>query len=262
MDKAFTYMLIFFGGGLGCLSRFLIDGVDLNPFSVANVLACALMGISYAMFNYQVLADHKFFHCFINMGFLGGLSTFTPLAIFSLVTTDHNILLAIATIMGLLAAYSLVTIIAYYAGAYVLKHFMNKHRRMSLLARYRFIVQYKILVPRYKAIREKAEELYASGLNLKDKKPLPGVFEEKRVTLRNEAYDYIKILMGFTEMYKQAVERDRCRPHTLEDMLVDAVAKGDLGTPEKPIETIKPQLEFINQLVFDISPNLKSAPKH
>lgn len=262
MDKAFTYMLIFFGGGLGCLSRFFIDGLDLNPFSTANVLACALMGVCYAMFNYQVFTDHKFVHCFINMGFLGGLSTFTPLAVFSLVTTDHNILMAIVTIFALLAAYCAVTIVAYCATANFLIRVMKKHRRMSLLARYRFIVQYKILVPRYKAIREKAEELYASGLDLKDKKPLPGVFEEKRNTLRTEAYDYIKILMGFTEMYKQAVERDRCYPHTLEDMLVDAVAKGDLGTPEKPIETIRPQLEYINKLVSDISPKLKSPAKH
>lgn len=259
MDKAFTYMLIFFGGGIGCLTRFLIDGVELNPYSTSNIIACALMGISYAMFNYRVLADHKFFHCFINMGFLGGLSTFTPLALFSLVTTENNSLLAIAIISGLLAAYSVVTVIAYYAAAMFLKRVMHKHRRMSLLARYRFIVQYKFLVPRYTAIHARAEELYASGLDLKSKKPLPGIFEEKRVSLRNDAYEYIRLLAAFTDLYQQAVKQDRCYPHSLEDMLQDAIAKGDLGTPEKPIETITPQLNYINKLMIDISPNSKAS---
>ena len=42
MDKAFSFMLIFFGGGLGCLARFLIDGTELHAFSIANLTSCAL----------------------------------------------------------------------------------------------------------------------------------------------------------------------------------------------------------------------------
>lgn len=62
------------------------------------------------------------------------------------------------------------------------------------------------------------------------------------------------MLLAFTEMYKEAMLKDKCHPHSLEDMLVDAVAKGDLGSPEHRIETIKPQLDYINKLMEEITP--------
>ena len=254
MDKAFSFMLIFFGGGLGCLARFFIDGTELHAFSIANLTSCALMGVCYAMFNYSVLADHKFFHTFVNVGFLGGLSTFTPLAVYSLVSTEHNVFIASAMLCGILVVYSILSIATYFATAFVLKKYMHKHRRMSLLCRYRFLVQYKMIIPRFAEIKALADELYASGLNLNDKKPLPGVFEEKRNVLRQKAYDYVRMLLAFTEMYKEAMLKDKCHPHSLEDMLVDAVAKGDLGSPEHRIETIKPQLDYINKLMEEITP--------
>ena len=86
MDRALTLMVVFFGGGIGCVLRLLIDGNTTSPFTITNVCACLLMGMSYSLICYRVWLTNKFVISFVNVGFLGGLSTITPLAIYVLHT--------------------------------------------------------------------------------------------------------------------------------------------------------------------------------
>ena len=109
MDRILCFMFVFFGGGTGCLIRLLVDGTSTQAFSPSNVAACILIGVTYGTARYGI-ATNKFWLSFFNVGFLGGLSTFTPLAIYSLSSQQENIFLAIAVMLGLLLAYTAMTI--------------------------------------------------------------------------------------------------------------------------------------------------------
>ena len=109
MDRILCFMFVFFGGGTGCLIRLLVDGTSTQAFSPSNVAACILIGVTYGTARYGI-ATNKFWLSFFNVGFLGGLSTFTPLAIYSLSSQQENIFLAIVVMLGLLLAYTAMTI--------------------------------------------------------------------------------------------------------------------------------------------------------
>lgn len=107
MDRILCFMLIFFGGGLGCLCRFLLDGNEHSPFSVSNFCACILIGISYSLLCSRIWFNNKFIISFVNVGFLGGLSTFAPLAIYALQSHD-GMLMKLFSMLGYLLAFWLV----------------------------------------------------------------------------------------------------------------------------------------------------------
>lgn len=257
MDKLLCYMLIFFGGGFGCLFRYLIDGVGVEAFTISNISACCLMGICYALFNYRMWVDNKFFHCFITIGFLGGLSTFTPLAVYSLVTTQDNILMAILALLGILLAYSAMCAASYYVCALILKYGFHKKRQLSLLARSRYLAQFKVLLPRFNMIKELGDYLIDLEIPLYDTNAL-GKHVTKRNELQTMSMNYIKDLYTLTEVYNQSVLLDGCDPHGYDALIKDARKKGDI--PEDVL-SLNEQLEYIDNLSKRMTRNFGAKGK-
>ena len=126
MDRILCFMLIFFGGGLGCLCRLLLDGNEHSPFSVSNICACILMGISYALLRARIWYNNKFIISFVNVGFLGGLSTFAPLAIYALQSHD-GMFMKLFSMLGYLLSFWLIAAVAYSISGI----FLNMRARMQ-----------------------------------------------------------------------------------------------------------------------------------
>lgn len=78
-----TALLIFLGGGLGCLARFGVS-LGVQHFSdskipiatfLANILSCLLMGIVLYIFSGKIQEQN--IRAFAIIGFCGGFSTFS-----------------------------------------------------------------------------------------------------------------------------------------------------------------------------------------
>lgn len=109
MDRILCFMYVFFGGGTGCLIRLLVDGTASAAFTPSNMAACILIGVTYGTARYGI-GTNKYWLSFFNVGFLGGLSTFTPLALYSLSAQQDNIFMAMMVMLGLLLAYTALTV--------------------------------------------------------------------------------------------------------------------------------------------------------
>lgn len=75
-------ILIFLGGGLGSLSRFVLAN-KLNtelPYGtfLANILGCLLIGIFIALFEKEIFSNSLYL--FLTIGFCGGFTTFSSFA--------------------------------------------------------------------------------------------------------------------------------------------------------------------------------------
>lgn len=92
-DKPMAFILIFFGGGFGCLIRYLSNLDGYHPFMPANIAACVIVGVVYCLTRYKILLN-EYVQAFVNVGFLGGLSTFTPIATFALIEAEDSMLTA------------------------------------------------------------------------------------------------------------------------------------------------------------------------
>lgn len=210
MDRALTLMVVFFGGGIGCVLRLLIDGNTTNPFTITNVCACLLMGASYSLICYRVLLTNKFVISFVNVGFLGGLSTITPLAIYVLHTDlVSNWFMALLLLIGQIIFFVVVSVIGYIVTSAVLQYGLHKKRHMSRLESGRNLAIYNSSLPNYHQIKERYEQLKALNINFKESQhdPIVGqMINELKVLTTN----HIMTLTSLNRQYIQNLKKEKC----------------------------------------------------
>lgn len=120
MDRMLCLMLVFFGGGIGCVTRYLLDQGYPHPFTPANILSCFAIGVCYALTRYRVLTN-IYYQSFITIGLLGGLSTFTPLAMFALnQSNDTSFYLSFPILLACIFGFFIIATISYNLTAWYL----------------------------------------------------------------------------------------------------------------------------------------------
>ena len=210
MDRALNLMVVFFGGGIGCVLRLLIDGNTTSPFTITNVCACLLMGMSYSLICYRVLLTNKFVISFVNVGFLGGLSTITPLAIYVLHTDlVSNWFMALLLLIGQIIFFVVVSVIGYIVTSAVLQYGLHKKRHMSRLESGRNLAIYTSTLPNYHQIKERYEQLKALNINFKESQhdPIVGqMINELKVLTTN----HIMTLTSLNRQYIQNLKKEKC----------------------------------------------------
>ncbi|WP_105071795.1 fluoride efflux transporter CrcB [Nonlabens arenilitoris] len=108
-------LLVFIGGGLGCVIRFLFsvwmntDQIKWLPTIMANVLGCFLLGLFLSFSHKNILDSHGYI--LLGIGFCGGLTTFSTFSVdlFKL-TNETNytgalLYLFLTIILGYIAVY-------------------------------------------------------------------------------------------------------------------------------------------------------------
>lgn len=210
MDRALNLMVVFFGGGIGCVLRLLIDGNTTSPFTITNVCACLLMGMSYSLICYRVLLTNKFVISFVNVGFLGGLSTITPLAIYVLHTDlVSNWFMALLLLIGQIIFFVVVSVIGYIVTSAVLQYGLHKKRHMSRLESGRNLAIYTSTLPNYHQIKERYEQLKALNIDFKESQhdPIVGqMINELKVLTTN----HIMTLTSLNRQYIQNLKKEKC----------------------------------------------------
>ena len=210
MDRALNLMVVFFGGGIGCVLRLLIDGNTTSPFTITNVCACLLMGMSYSLICYRVWLTNKFVISFVNVGFLGGLSTITPLAIYVLHTDlVSNWFMALLLLIGQIIFFVVVSVIGYIVTSAVLQYGLHKKRHMSRLESGRNLAIYNSTLPNYHQIKERYEQLKALNINFKESQhdPIVGqLINELKVLTTN----HIMTLTSLNRQYIQNLKKEKC----------------------------------------------------
>lgn len=100
-------LLVFIGGGLGSLCRYLLAVVlPFNSFPkgtfVANLLSCLILGLLIGLYSKQILNDYQ--RIFLMTGFCGGFSTFSTYngEILQLYQTGHPLLAASYAVISVL----------------------------------------------------------------------------------------------------------------------------------------------------------------
>lgn len=210
MDRALSLMLVFFGGGIGCVLRLLLDGNTSHPFTIANTCSCLLMGVSYSLICYRVLLVNKFVISFVNVGFLGGFSTITPLAVYALHTDlVSNWFMALLLLIGMLIFFVVVSVIGYIVTSAVLQYGLHKKRHMSRLESGRNLAIYSSTLPSYHQIKERYEQLKVLNIDFKESQhdPIVGqMINELKVLTTN----HIMTLTSLNRQYIQNLKKEKC----------------------------------------------------
>ncbi len=112
-----TYLFVFLGGGLGCLTRFglgqLVNHWVKSPFPfgtfLSNMFACALLGL-FVICTRQYTEQESWIQPLLIVGFCGGFSTFSAFSNESVQLIDQgnyfvaalNILISVGVGMALI----------------------------------------------------------------------------------------------------------------------------------------------------------------
>lgn len=248
MDRALIFMLAFFGGGLGCLVRLLVDGTEsgLSPVSVANVVACLLMGVSYALINHKVVTN-KFVIAFVNVGVLGGLSTFSPLVLFALQTDmASNFALSLLILLGQLVFFVVVAVIGYIISALVLQYGFHKSRALSRLASSRILVTYKQTLPNFLTIHELYSFLITFEEDLKKGKLEHPLLKDCIEKLKPAVLKHLMFLVHLNELYLKYVGKEKCVAPSINELTTKARTNGIYLSDTDP--TYNEQMELLKKI--------------
>lgn len=259
MDRALMFMLVFFGGGFGCVTRLLIDPQVTTAFSPCNIVACVLMGMNFACTQYRFLTN-KFFVSFFSVGLLGGLSTFTPLAVYSLTTEQDSLVMALVMMFLLLAAYTAISAVSYGAMRLFLQYGLKKERGLSPWACARYVMRYKAFCGIFHELRS----FYQQHSNNKDmlKAHAPEQLQKILLLLEN-----LRLLKNRFDELKQAEKVEGAEfanivsvVHAQAQVGATAAEKHDVFDDEVvPVDSLLAELKRMIAGYLEAAPNLATA---
>lgn len=259
MDRALTLMLVFFGGGIGCVLRLFLDGITTNPFTLTNIIACLLIGMSYAFNCYHIWVTNKFVLSFVNLGLLGGMSTFAPLVMFAINTNmASNWLMSALILLGSIVFFVVVSVIGYIVTAAIVQYGFHKQRYMSRLETGRNVTIYKVsTLPQFAQLKQIHSELKSLNINLNESQhdPIVGKMIKE---LRERTLQQIMTLVTLNRNYQLNLQKERCTTITFNEFTRKARDEWQLLDAKDP--TFSEQMDYIRAMRQDIHDILPQFP--
>lgn len=247
MDRILCFMFVFFGGGLGCLTRLLVDGTSTEAFALSNIAACILIGVTYGTARYGI-ATNKFWLSFFNVGFLGGLSTFTPLALYALSAQQDSIFLALSVMLGLLLAYTAMTVVSAALTSLIVK--LSTKGKYQLNMQPRASMRYIFTYMQVAQASAKIKSIYE--LQRKSNFPDGSVIEQQL----NECRQVLSAIDLLEKQYHQYATSAHIYPQDFRSFIEAAYDSGVLDAAKSPrLLTV----EQLNELKAIVDYNLKCA---
>ena len=123
-----NYILVFIGGGMGCITRYIFTTIEKSHLSTTfpaatltvNIIACFLMGIVTELIAEKFFQNSEQMRLLLATGFMGGFSTLSALSVETLALIDrHEILYALLNVFANIA----FGLLAAYLGIILVKHF-------------------------------------------------------------------------------------------------------------------------------------------
>ena len=125
-----NYIIVFIGGGIGSILRYLVSTVAKNFTSISfpfgtltvNIVGSFLMGIVTALLINKITVNNESIRLLLAVGFLGGFTTFSSFSIETITLIEkHEIFYAIANVMTNL----IFSLIAAYCGLTLIRNFIS-----------------------------------------------------------------------------------------------------------------------------------------